>query len=195
MKRPWKWSFLVLMFAALCVLAGNAMPASAATGVDGIPILVAHNYQQAHACSVIGTPADGYEAVVCADILTAPVSGSVYEDWGRTEVICETTSTHITVQCAQVDSYGQLWSGAGEIAPTYSFVCGHQFGPCSSSRDEVSTPAHHSDSSASTCSSNPNTADQQWMVVLSGTAVELPVSGKWVTAGTNRSSGHFYICP
>jgi hypothetical protein len=192
MKRPRKWSFLVLTLATIGALVGIAVPASAATGVGGYQILVAHNYQQAHSCVVVGS-ADGYQGVECADILTEPASGG-YESYGRIEVYCQTDSA-VEVRCAQVDAEGQLWTDTHDENPVPALNCGHQYGQCSPGRNESSTATFFMTASASTCSSNPSSFNMQWMNVNYPTSIELPVSDTWVSYSGNWSTGHYYICP
>ena len=59
---------------AVAALAGTALSASADTGTGGVPIVVAGSPGgQIHHCAVVGKPAKGYQAVICADISTSPV--------------------------------------------------------------------------------------------------------------------------
>jgi hypothetical protein len=92
---------------AVAALACTALSASADTGTGGVPIVVAGSSGgQIHHCSVVGTPADGYQAVICADISTSQTdSARDYEATGAIEVLCETTSG-VAVQCANIDIEG-----------------------------------------------------------------------------------------
>jgi hypothetical protein len=189
-----------LSLAALATL-GAAVPASAATGTGGYPVLYAGDGNFAHTCTVIGS-ADGYQGVVCVDILTG-TSGTDYWARGQLELLCQkgSGSTAVTVRCAQVDAVGRISSANGNEYPVGQWVCGHQFGACSSGRNDIMTSAFFY-SSASGCASNPNSAYNVWTVAYgTQTSIELPVSGKVVylgagsaNDGANESTGHHYIC-
>lgn len=166
-------------------------PASAATGVDGFTILYAAEGNTAHHCEVIGSDSLGNEGVICADILTGTTSTN-YWSKGRMELIC--TKGGVAEQCAQVDAWGEWSNGAGADDPFGGWYCGHQFGACSTGRNYVTSPFPLYYSSASGCSSEPNTTFDVWMVVTQGTKIELPGSGKWVTLTSNYSGGHYWVC-
>jgi hypothetical protein len=195
----------LLSVVTLAVLGASA-PASAATGTGGLPILYAGEGNTAHQCTVIGS-ADGYQGVVCADILTGTTATEYWAE-GRVEIICQkgSGSSAVDVQCAHVDTVGRVSNAAGGYDYVGQWACGQAEGPCSTGRNYVTTWAFDY-STASGCASNPNSSYDVWMIALgnyetgSPTGIELPVSGKWVylgtgnaNDGTNESSGHYYIC-
>jgi hypothetical protein len=196
MMKHGKRGIMALLFMTALAILGTSVPASAATGPDGFTILYASQGNIAHQCNVIGQ-ADGYQAVVCADVLTG--TGSTYY-WieGQVEAYCQTTSG-VAVRCAQVDAAGRLSSGTGGDNPVGTWVCGHQYGQCSAGRNTIRTAAWYI-YSASGCASSASAA--VWMVAWGGlTQIELPVSDEWVTLGSgnandgsNESSGHVYVC-
>jgi hypothetical protein len=182
--------------AILIVAVGMTMaavtPASAATGTDGFPILYAGEGNIAHNCEVIGSDSDGNEAIVCVDILTGTGSTDYWAQ-GRIEAFCYKNG--VTVQCAQVDVSGTWANGTGIDDGIGQWVCGHQFGACSAGRNYITAAWTNYYSSASGCSSEPNSTYDVWTVVTAGlTGIELPVSGKWVYVGSNYSTGHHYVC-
>jgi hypothetical protein len=195
-----------LAIAALAVpgiLLGTSMSASAATGTDGFPVLFASYADTAHHCTVVGKPVDGYEGVMCADILTSEVNSSDYYGIGQIEVYCQTT-TGVTVQCADIDSYGFLYSADGEELPI-EFACGHANGACSSGRNTISTLGLNGQQvwyqSNADCSTAPDSDHDVWQEV--GGDIELPKSDAWVDLpegggntgdGLDFTTGHYYIC-
>jgi hypothetical protein len=196
----------ILSLAAIGVL-GTAASASATTGVGGFTVLSAGEGNVAHTCTVIGG-ADGYQAVVCADITTG-TGDTTYWARGQVEAYCQqgSGSTAVTVRCAQVYTAGRLSSANGGELNVGQWACGHQFGACSAGRNIIQTQTF-TYTSANGCASNPNSQYNVWMVALVGsetagsvTSIELPVSDKTVSLGTgntndgsNESTGHYYIC-
>jgi hypothetical protein len=125
-----KRNLLALALTATALLVGTSMPASAATGEDGFPILSASHADGAHKCAVVGKYG-AYQGVVCADIITSEVNGSDYYAYGQIEVICQhiVGSTATDVQCAQVDAYGEMSSAqSGAVQAGGELLCGHQYG-------------------------------------------------------------------
>jgi len=183
--------------AVLLPFAGPITSASAAS----LPVLHASEYQMAHKCTVIGS-ADGYQGVVCADIVTGlvnPPAPTGYWAIGQVELICQTTAG-VTVQCAnaktELNLYGEGWN-----AGTQTWECGHAHGPCSTGRNYWTTDengdVYGPGWTDSNCTSSTNNVTQVWAVVFGGgaTTIELPVSGKTVSQTTNLSPGHYFICP
>jgi hypothetical protein len=182
------------------------MPASAATGEDGFPILYASHADGAHKCEIVGKYG-AYQDVVFADIITSEVTPSDYYSYGQVEVICQhiVGSTATDVQCANVDEHGEISSAQpNSEVPTPEFVCGHQYGPCATDRNYIQTNKllEYNYISNSGCGEDPNTIRDMWMIVLQGTQIELPVVAKFVTLeagsgandGSSFSSGHYYVC-
>jgi hypothetical protein len=179
-----------VLVAAVGTVLATVTPASANTGTDGFPILYASQGNTAHHCESLGSDSRGSEAVVCVDILTGTTSTDYWAE-GRIEAFCYRNG--VTEQCAQVDITGTWASGAGIISGMGQWVCGHQFGACTSGRPSITTHAHDYDS-ASGCSTQPNSLYDMWTVATGGTEIELPVTGKWFYLGSNYSTGHYYIC-
>lgn len=200
-----KRSLAALVITASAVILGTSLPASATTGTDGFTILHAGYGDAAHVCGVVGSYG-GYQGVVCADIITSEVTPTDYYAYGQVWAYCQkgSGSTAVDVQCAQVDFGGQLSDEAtGIVAGVGMAVCGHQYGACSTSRNELSTyPTQIAYTSNADCGSDPNSDHDVWMNVLQGAEIELPVYDKWVylesgsgaNDGGNFSSGHYYVC-
>jgi hypothetical protein len=198
-----KRGIAALAVTASALLLGTAIPASAATGTDGFTILYADYGDSAHHCTVVGTPVDGYEAVVCADIITSEVDSSDYDAYGQIEAYCQTTKG-VMVECAQIYAYNQFYSASGDAFTGGDLICGHASGACSSGRNEISTmnegEIHYTSNSG--CSSEPDSDHDVWTEVLAGTAIELPVSdhkvlvesGSGANDGNSFTSGHYYVC-
>ena len=191
---------------AVAALACTALSANAETGTGGITIVAAGSPDgQIHHCSVVGTPADGYQAVICADISTSQTDSSQdYEATGAIEVLCETTSG-VAVRCANIDIEGVFANGTGNNMDAGWWGCGHSLGACPSGRKIISEGRiNYSGSDWPSCQNNPNSNFDLWTVVYGGTTqIELPVSDKYVTLGagsgandgSNFSTGHYYVCP
>jgi hypothetical protein len=205
MRLGKRWVAALLSLAAFGVL-GTSLSASAATGTGGITILYAGEGNTAHTCNVIGS-ADGYQAVICADIYTGEGDTQYWAE-GKVEAFCQqgSGSTAVTVRCAHVDMAGRLSSATGNENPVGQWVCGHQYGACSTGRNVIETKSF-AYSSASGCASNPDSQYDLWMIAVgnsetaSPTSIELPVSDKTVYLGVgnandgpNESTGHYYIC-
>jgi hypothetical protein len=202
-----KRSLAAIALTASAVILGTTLPASAATGADGFSILYASqgDTAMAHKCGVVGS-ADGYQAVVCADIVTSEVTPSDYYSYGQIWAYCQkgSGSTAVNVQCAQVEFDGTFADAAEGVRGTVgSWVCGHQYGACSTSRNELSMyNSRIQYTSNSGCGSDPNTNHDVWTNVDQGAEIELPVSDKWVylesgsgaNDGSNFSTGHYYVC-
>lgn len=188
----------------LVTIGGFAANASAASS----PILYTSANDLAHACSVIGNPVDGYEAVVCSDLDTGTASGDG-EVWGQVEAYCQTTSGTV-VQCANIQVYQDDTVETGTTATGYFDPddCGHDYGACPSGRlITPSTPIDHLVPSFGWNSSSCTTDDafNVWNLALGGTGgtvIQLPESDQnevlespWANDGDNESSGHYDICP
>ena len=179
-----------ILSAAAGMMTAAVSPASAATGTDGFTILYASQGNIAHHCEVIGSDSYGSEAIVCVDILTG--TGSTYY-WSRGQIEAFCYKNGVTEQCAQVDTEGTWANGAGANSGMGQWVCGHQFGACSTGRNYLTSRVLYY-SSASGCSSETNSTYDVWTVATQGTEIELPVSGKWVYLGSNYSTGHYWVC-
>ena len=192
---------------AVAALACTTLSASADTGTGGVPIVVAGSSGgQIHHCTVVGQPADGYQAVICADINTSQTdSARDYEATGAIEVLCETTSG-VTVQCANIDIEGVFANGVSSTDKDAGWWgCGHSLGDCPTGRKIITEGRiNYSGSAYPACLDNPNSNFDLWTVVYGGTTqIELPVSDKYVTLGagsgandgSNFSTGHYYVCP
>jgi hypothetical protein len=200
-----KRSLAAFAITASALILGTSLPASATTGEDGFPILSARYGDSAHVCGVVGSYG-GYQGVVCADIITSEVTPTDYYAYGRVWAYCQkgSGSTAVNVQCAQVDFGGELSDeAAGYVDGVGIAVCGHQYGACSTSRNELSTyPVQIGYTSNSNCGEDPNSDHDVWMNVLQGAGIELPVYDKWVylesgsgaNDGSNFSTGHYYVC-
>jgi hypothetical protein len=189
-RRLFKWAAILCAGAGIAMI---AMPsASASTGTDGFTILYASQGNVAHRCEVIGSDSYGSQAIVCVDILTGTGSTD-YWARGRIEAFCYKNGA--TEQCAQVDITGTWASGAGILSGMGQWVCGHQYGACTTGRPSITSSAEFY-GSGSGCSSLPNSTYDLWTVADQGTTgIELPVSGKWIYLGANFSTGHYYVCP
>jgi hypothetical protein len=99
-----KRSLAALALTASALILGTSLPASATTGTDGFTILHAGYGDSAHVCGVVGSD-DGYQAVVCADIITSEVTPTDYYAYGQIWAYCQkgSGSTAVDVQCANVD--------------------------------------------------------------------------------------------
>lgn len=180
-----------ILFAAVGMIMSAITPASAATGTDGFTILYAGEGNVAHHCEVIGSDSYGSEAIVCVDILTGTESTD-YWAHGQIEAFCQKNG--VTEQCAQVDVTGTWANGAGEDSGMGTWVCGHQFGACSTGRNYLTSSTMYY-SSASGCSSEPNSIYDVWTVATTVEfRIELPVSDSWIYLGSNYSTGHYYVC-
>ncbi len=217
---------MVVAMAAVGV-AGTAGTASAATNV-----LYLSQGSSTHTCNVIGD--DGYyQGVVCVDLRT--YSGYTNDSGAQippgiglvAELICQVGPGQPNygqeVQCAHAAVSGALanaergtyWDGEFSY-PAYSnnhspVSCGHQFGPCSSSRN-IFLIAKVADTGGvnDNCASTSSTWDNYWGVLYGDpsvygagpTGIELPGSGKWVYlnelhsngVGGNESTGHYQVC-
>jgi len=194
-RKRISWSILPALVIALVSLIGTEMPASAST-----PALFAASKDEAHHCSVIGS-ADGYQAVVCADILTAQIDSVDYYAKGQIEVYCQTDSG-TAVQCANIYAEGVFADLNGDRWDSGSYACGHSYGPCPAGRviiPEGQDNLHFNDQCGDPID-YPWT--QVWTVVYGGnTQIELPVSDKTIELdasngndGINYSSGHYAAC-
>ncbi len=184
------YKLAAILFAAVGVMVAAITPASAATGTDGFTILYAGEGNIAHHCEIIGSDTDGNEGIVCVDILTG--TGSTYY-WAKAQIEAFCYNNSQPVQCAQVDVTGTFANGAGQPSGIGQWVCGHQYGACSTGRNYVSGVTNYY-SSASGCSSQPNSMYDVWTVAYTGTRIELPKSAKWVYIPSNYSTGHYYVC-
>jgi hypothetical protein len=203
-----------VIFAAAGMMTGTISQASANTGAGGLTILYASSQNMAHACNVIRD--DGsYQAVVCSDIVTYEGSTDYYA-YGRTEIICQTSSTPHTIRaCNSIWAYDTLEAGdgtnTGEFPPAKSSCAGN----CPSGRFYLSTSNwvyKIADAQGGRCSSNLSSSYVLWNVVWGQNAP----SNNYITEGSlpdgtvfsvgsdssypandngNESSGHYFICP
>ncbi len=184
---------------ALASLMGFSTTASAAS----LPILHASTNDEAHTCSVIGAAVDGYEGVVCTDILTWESGGDFYAE-GETEVYCQTTAaTPVVVQCANVTADVEMYNGdtgaSGGTGDTYN-ECGHSYGDCSTGRNTYYTNYtwdYPTSEYGAICSASPDLSTQVWVLSKAGgaTTIELPKSDTTEILNNDVEAGHDYICP
>jgi hypothetical protein len=194
-----------ILLATAGIMTVLTSPARADTGAGGLPILYASSGQQAHKCNVIGD--DGsYQAVVCSDLVTAEDSTN-YDVHGRAEAYCQTSSTHVVVNCLRIAVETELATGNGARTANYGVECDPDLThtPCPSGRLYVSTPNWVYNIAAAeggACSSNAGSAYVQWDVVLGDglTFIETPDQYYWslgssnANDGYNESTGHYFIC-
>jgi hypothetical protein len=176
------------------VLAGQ-LPASATTGVDGFTVLYATRGNVAHHCQVIGG-ANGYQAVICEDLLTGASDGEYYVE-GQIEAYCQTTSG-APVKCAAITAGGVLGQGANPPDPTGWVNCGAAAGAtqaCPGGRLDVQTVPYWY-SSTTGCDSYPNSNFDVWMVAEAyDVGINVPGGGQTFFANTQGyETGHYYIC-
>ena len=189
-RKRVRWSVLSASFMVAVALAGVARPAYASE--SGIYV-----GQEVHHCGVIGS-ADGYQAVVCADIIEGVYDANDYYAKGQIEVYCQTDSG-TAVQCANVYAEGVFADSGGDRQDTGSYACGHSYGACPSSRIVISE--------GEVVYPNNNQCDvggysDVWTVVYGGnTQIELPKSDDTIELdasngndGINFSSGHYLAC-
>jgi hypothetical protein len=199
-----KRGIAALALTASAVVLGTSIPASAATGTDGFPILYASYADLAHHCTVVGHAVDGYEAVVCADILTSEVNSSDYSAIGQVEAYCQTTAG-VTVQCANIQAGTTLYDAVGEQVGPVVIYCGHSQGACSTGKNVLSTLESNGSqfeyTSNAGCSTTPSSDHDVWDEVSA--EIELPKSDTYFSleqGGGNDSdgsvftTGHYYVC-
>jgi hypothetical protein len=174
---------------ALAAIFGTAGISNATT----LPVLHAGSYQVAHTCAIIGS-ANGYKAVVCADLDTAPYnngSGTKWSYYGAVEALCETTSG-VVVRCPKIYEYGTTGNGAGGRENTQS-GCGAAFGTtCPLGRLYSYTNTVYGDNGCNT--SNANYYNQAWTVALSGTTIVIPSGQQFTMQANSVNTGHYYVC-
>jgi hypothetical protein len=192
----------IAVFMTFIAIFGVSKSASAATGVDGFPILHASTGDGAHKCHIIGGAYDQgigkyVDAIVCADLspylLGGPNGDDVYGE-ADVEAYCQVEGTTTTVQCANIVATGEL-SAANGLRETYTWHCGHQYGACPTGRkvfgvggDRMVNWIDHA------CGTNPDDISQMWGLVLAGTTIELPGSDDNMTLPSNFETGHYYVC-
>jgi hypothetical protein len=194
-RKRIRWSILPALVTVVVALIGTEVPAGAS-----VPDLYAASNGEAHSCKVIGS-AEGYEAVICADILTGKVDPIDYYAKGQIEIICQTTSGTV-VRCANVYAEGVFADLEGNRYDSGSYACGHSYGLCPAGRVIISEgeETYPSDAQCGDPTYFPQT--QVWTVVYGGnTQIELPVSGKTIELdasngndGINYSTGHYGVC-
>ncbi|MGD0553535.1 MAG: hypothetical protein ABSA93_01005 [Streptosporangiaceae bacterium] len=193
--RSWRWMAVVVV--SVCAFLGSQAPAGAATGVDGFTILYAAQSEIAHTCKIIGTSDEGYyQAVVCADLITVPGSGSSYGVYGQLEAYCQ-TYTGVAVECVGVSTSG-IWSGGSGIIDYPNNGCGTLgTSACPSDRFLAPDSAEITFDTDVYCDSDLDSDYQEWTVaVADSTEIILPDSNDVPTWGpsSNWSTGHFWIC-
>jgi hypothetical protein len=194
--RLFNWRVAAVPFMVAAALIGTTLPSSASTGADGFPIISASSDGQVHHCEVIGS-ADGYQAVVCADIVTLYFDSTAYESGGVIEAYCQTDSGTV-VRCANIYAEGVFANAAGGQGLAGSYACGHTYGACPSGRALIGSDKNYDYSDgAPSCSDNADSTHDVWTVVYAynNTQIELPVSNHTFELGSNFSSGHDYVCP
>jgi hypothetical protein len=193
------------------VIATMVLAFTAAIGTVGVgnaqafPILNAVQDQIAHHCNVIGS-ADGYQAVVCADIDTNVDSladgQTQWNFWGAVEAYCQQEQSGVwqPVTCANMTLQGSVNTGIGDTSSTMDYKCGHANGTCPALRIAIATSSSYSGFGCN--DTNTDALNQAWTIAQgSATSIELPVSDKTFYAddgqandGVNESSGHYFIC-
>lgn len=193
-RKRIRWSILPVLVTLVVALIGMEMPASAADGG-----LYAASNDEVHSCKVIGS-ADGYQAVVCADILTGKVDPDDYYAKGQIEVYCQTDSG-TTVRCANIYAEGVFADAAGDRYDSGSYACGHSYGNCPAGR-VVLSEGEETYFYTAQCGRAGFQQTEVWTVVYGGnTQIELPGSDKTIELdasngndGINYSSGHYLAC-
>jgi hypothetical protein len=193
-RKRARWSVLLALVTLVVALIGMEMPASAADGG-----LYAASNDEAHSCKIIGS-ADGYQAVVCADILTGKSDSIDYYAKGQIEVYCQTDSGTV-VRCANIYAEGVFADLLGDHYDSGSYACGHTYGSCPAGR-VVIVEGQETYPSDVQCGRAGYEQTEVWTVVYGGnTQIELPGSDKTIELdasngndGINYSSGHYLAC-
>ena len=193
--RLFNWRVVAFPFVIAAALIGTALPGSASSGIDGFPILSAADDGHVHHCDVIGS-ADGYQAVVCADVITYYLGTDDYESGGAIEFYCQ-TDAGVVVRCANIYAEGVFANAAGGRGLAGSYACGHTYGACPNGRASAGADAIYQYTNGTpSCYDRADSKNEVWTVVYGGnTQIELPVSDKTVELDSNFSSGHYLICP
>jgi hypothetical protein len=191
--RSWRWMAVVLV--SVGAFLGSQAPAGAATGVDGFTILYAAQSEIAHTCEIIGTSDEGYyQAVICADIITVPGSGSTYYAYGQLEAYCQ-TYTGVAVQCDGVSTYGDWSDGAGIIDHPNNGCGSLGASACPSGRFLAPDSLWIEFDTNEYCDSDLDSAYQEWTVaVANDTEIILPDDVPIYGPSSNFETGHFWIC-
>jgi hypothetical protein len=187
----------VAVFMTFIAIFGISRSASAATGVDGFPILHASTSDEAHKCQIIGGAYDQnigqyVDAIVCADIKTYVYDNDAWAA-GWVEAYCQVEGTTTTVQCANISALGKIYSAPRELGATWSY-CGHQYGACPTGRKTFGFGDTEVNYPGSACGTNPDDISQVWSLVWAGTTIELPGSDDNMTLPTSFETGHYYVC-
>jgi hypothetical protein len=177
---------------AIAMLAGNALPASADTGPDGLTILYADDGDLVHDCVQIGTDQEGYDAVVCVDIDTYG-SGDTYYATGEIEAYCQDGSAADLVNCDSITIDGifanQSHGGYEETTSCSGSACGGgRFIYAIDTFDYTNTDC-------TTALSN-----EIWAEAAGDTQIDTPGGGDFTVAdyandGDNYSTDHYWVCP
>ena len=191
----------IAVFMTFIAILGVSKSASAATGVDGFPILHAATSDEAHKCHIIGGAYDQgigqyVDAIVCADLSPYLLGGSNGDDVyaaAYVEAYCQVEGTTTTVQCANIVATGEL-SAANGLRETYTAHCGHQYGACPTGRKIFGFGDREVNWLGGACGTNPDDISQMWALVLAGTTIELPGSDFTETLPSNWETGHYYVC-
>jgi len=172
-------------------LAGSVTPASAATG----SVLHASSRDLVHSCELLGPASpEGYEAVVCVNIYTAPTSTGYLAE-GQIEAFCKIGDGTQTVPCQDIEVDG-IFANAAEGTPQEGTIgCNVN---CPAGRYYVTlNPFNYIGGHNCTSSLGHNV----WMVALGDTAIVTPDGDPFYvqTFGSNDdgnySTGHYWVCP
>lgn len=204
MTRKTKWRGVAgVLFAVFGILISTSLPAKADTGAGGFPIIGADDGYMVHKCEVIGS-ADGYQAVVCVNILTgASDADQTYWFEGTMQAYCQ-TDAGVKVQCANIVAEGVFANGDGWQDDIGSRACGHTYGACPAGGETLVEGTYTSDYGDYPNCFLYDANDDAWMVAYGGnTQIELPVSDDTIELGypnggndgANYSSGHYLVCP
>ena len=201
---------IVAVLMAVTALLGHAMPANAATGPDGFPILYADSGNVVHQCEVIGsdygpaytgsTPTT-LDAVVCVDIDTTYDSAGYYAT-GAVEAFCEENDNASETFPCPIINIDSIFANADNGATTASYNCEDN---CGGGRPTLYT-ATFSYTGGADCTSS--SGHDVWSEATGDTTIYLPaysdglyydniysISPNGANDGTNYSSGHYWVCP
>lgn len=203
-RKPRLLSFLAILAASIGMMMASAPPGNAATGADGFTILYASSDNFAHKCNVLVSDDGGYQAVVCADVLTYEGATDYYA-YARGEVFCQYLALSGTeiIPCESMSVNVSLETGAGATG-TYSETCyAGTSDPCPNGRLYASTRnwVYATDIPSGQCSDNVNSSYQVWGVVWGDSWIQLPNGDYWevndgqANDGANQSTGHYFVCP
>jgi hypothetical protein len=192
-----------LAVAAVSIVAvlGVEGPAMATTGADGFTILHSRSNNLAHSCEVIGTSPNGYQGVICVDLIETYDGASGYEISSELEAFCQKGSTMF--QCKSITLYG-AWANAaeGNAAPiALGTECGYSgYASCPSPNDRLVAPSDidmwpSAAEGGSSCGTNAGSDLDQWTLVWANqTLIQTPDGDYLPRPSSNFETGHYYTC-